>query len=88
MSIKKLSFMLLSAFSLAALLNGCGSSSKSGLPYGAASVASEGICITCHSTTTSHNSATKVVEDYATSMHNPINSSHATGCEGCHGGGS
>ena len=88
MGIKKLSFMLLSALSLAALLNGCGSSSKDGSPGGVTRVADEGVCIHCHSITGDHTSGTGIVEDYATASHNPNNSAHATGCEGCHGGGS
>jgi hypothetical protein len=87
MSIKKLSFMLLSTISLAALLNGCGSSNKEGSPGGVARVADEGVCIHCHSTTVDHVSGTNIVADYFTASHNPANSQHATGCEGCHGGG-
>jgi hypothetical protein len=89
MSIKKLSFMLLSAISLAALLNGCGSSSKDGSPGGVAKVADEGVCIHCHSTTLDTKTGTNIVNEYAQSGHNPkIGSSHSPGCEGCHGGGS
>ncbi|MEI6305533.1 MAG: hypothetical protein WCP33_01805, partial [Deltaproteobacteria bacterium] len=88
MRIKKSSIMMLAAFSLATLLSGCGSSSKDGSPGSVAFVADEGICITCHSTTQDHNSGTGIVADYAAASHNPKNSAHATGCEGCHGGGS
>jgi hypothetical protein len=88
MSFKKLSFMLLSAVSLAALLNGCGSSNKDASPGGVARVASEGVCIVCHSSTTSSTSGTNIVAAYANSSHNPQNVSFAEGCEGCHGGGS
>jgi hypothetical protein len=84
MSIKKLSFVLLSAISLAALLNGCGSSSKEGSPGGVARVASEGVCIVCHAATVDHTSNTNIVADYFASSHNQ----DVVGCEGCHGGGS
>jgi len=84
MSIKKLSFILLSALSLAALLNGCGSSSKDGTPGGTARVADEGVCVHCHSTSVDSVSGTQIVADYITSSHNI----DAVGCEGCHGGGS
>ncbi len=84
MSIKKLSFMLLSAISLTALLNGCGSSSKEGSPGGVARVSDEGVCIVCHSTTIDHTSGTNIVTDYGTAAHKV----DAVGCEGCHGGGS
>lgn len=90
MGIKKLSLMLLSAFSLAALLNGCGSSAKQGSLADTERVASEGICITCHATTIDSKSGSSIaiVTDYLTASHNPANSAYATGCEGCHGGGS
>ncbi|MEI6703413.1 MAG: hypothetical protein WCL71_07745 [Deltaproteobacteria bacterium] len=92
MSIKKLSFMLLSAFSLAALLSGCGSSSKKGTPGDTARVASEGICIVCHATSIDQKSGTNIVTEFAGSGHNPAlgrsSAAHAPGCQGCHGGGS
>ena len=92
MSIKKLSFMLLSAFSLAALLSGCGSSSKKGSPADTAKVASEGICIVCHATSIDQKTGTLIVQEFADSGHNPAlgrsSAAHAPGCQGCHGGGS
>jgi len=89
MGIKKLSLMLLSALSLAALLNGCGSSSKEGTPGGVAKVADEGVCIVCHSTTIDPQAGSLIVQEYAQSGHNPkVGSAHSPGCEGCHGGGS
>jgi len=88
MQIKKLSMMLLSALSCAALLNGCGSSSKEGTSnLGGAALVSEGTCIVCHSTTVDPVSATGIVADYAGSAHNPSNTPGAQGCQGCHGGG-
>jgi hypothetical protein len=88
MSIKKLSYMLLGALSLTALLSGCGSDNKNGDVGSTARVESEGSCIVCHSPTKDSKSGTLIVEDYFTSSHNPGNSAHATGCQGCHGGGS
>lgn len=86
MSIKKFSMMLLSAMSLAALLNGCGSSNKEGTANlgGVARVSDEAVCRTCHASQTDTVSLTPLVADYLTSAHfaNP-----AAGCEGCHGGG-
>jgi len=86
MSIKKLSFMLLSAISMAALLNGCGSSSKEGSVAGTPKVADEGVCIVCHSTSNDTASGTNITAEYATSAHNKA--AGGPGCEGCHGGGS
>lgn len=83
MSIKKSSIMLLSAMAMAALLNGCGSSSKEGSPGGVARVADESVCRVCHSSTVDPVSKTIITADYATSSHNTAN----VGCEGCHGGG-
>jgi hypothetical protein len=90
MSIKKLSFMLLSAFALAAL-SGCGSSSKDAAPGGVARVADEGVCLHCHATSLDPQSGTNIVADWVNSSHNPVNFPAAAseiGCEGCHGGGS
>jgi hypothetical protein len=100
MKIKKLRItMLLSVVSCAALLNGCGSSSKEGTTNGATnggvSLVDEGTCIVCHSTTTDPVSSTSIVGDYAKSIHNPantpadttVNAGNADGCQGCHGGG-
>jgi hypothetical protein len=100
MKIKKLRItMLLSALFCAAMLNGCGSSSKegstSGATNGGVSLVDEGTCIVCHSTTNDPVSGTSIVTDYAKSIHNPINTPANTtvnagnldGCQGCHGGG-
>ena len=95
MKIKKLRIMmLLSALSCAALLNGCGSSSKEGTTGNAAFV-EEGTCIGCHSTTTDPVSGNQIVKEYASSIHNPantpanttVNAKNPNGCQGCHGSG-
>lgn len=85
---KNSSFMLLIALSLAALLSGCGSSNKAGSVGSAVPLVSEGSCTHCHSATLDHTSGTPIIADYVGSLHNPANSSHASGCQGCHGGGS
>ncbi|MBK5273450.1 MAG: hypothetical protein JJE30_00145 [Desulfuromonadales bacterium] len=96
MSIKKFSMMLLSAMSLAAMLSGCGSSSKEGSNNlgGVARVADEATCRTCHAATIDPVSGTGIVADFlGTGSLNspPIASVHFTdsrvGCQGCHGGG-
>jgi hypothetical protein len=85
MKIQKLRItMLLSALSCAALLNGCGSSSKAGTT-GNAAVVDEGTCIVCHSTTTDPVSGLNLVNEYANAAHNPA--AGGPGCQGCHGGG-
>jgi hypothetical protein len=91
MSIKKLSFMLLSALSLAALLNGCGSSNKEGnvLLGGVASVP-ESQCRVCHGASIDPASNTPIVTDYLASIHYVLpdgTPNSAAGCQGCHGGG-
>ncbi|MFA7402514.1 MAG: hypothetical protein WC007_00865 [Pelobacteraceae bacterium] len=83
---KKLSIMMLVALSLAALLSGCGSSNKEG-DTGSVGAVTETSCIPCHSTTVDHTSGKAIVAEYINSSHNPSNSQHATGCQGCHGGG-
>ena len=84
MSIKKLSFMLLSALSLAALLIGCGSSSKEGTsnPGGVAKV-DEATCRVCHAASLDPESASPILQEYLASSHN----TDTAGCQGCHGGG-
>jgi hypothetical protein len=74
----------------AALMSGCGSDSRSAGDGGVARLESEGSCMVCHASTidTKANSGMSVVAEFATSLHNPANSTHATGCQGCHGGGS
>lgn len=94
MSIKKLGFMMLSALSLAALLNGCGSSSKEsvGAPGDVAKV-SEAACAQCHAQEVSKVTGDQIYSDYIASAHFlvPGARSHypdGVGCQGCHGGGS
>ena len=84
MSIKKLSFMLLSALSLAALLNGCGSSSKEGAGTpGTVAKVPETLCNVCHAASTDPLSGRNIVQDFLASPHNTA----LAGCQGCHGGG-
>ena len=93
MSIKKFSMLLLSAMSLAALLNGCGSSGKEGTAdLGSVAKSDESGCRVCHSTTLDPAISSPIVQDYLASPHNlvPNAKSHypdGIGCQGCHGGG-
>lgn len=84
---KNSSFMVLIALSLAALLSGCGSSNKAG-DTGSVATVTEGSCVHCHSATLDHTSGEGIIKEYVTGSHNPNNSEHASGCQGCHGGGS
>jgi hypothetical protein len=87
MQIKKMSMMLLSALSCAALLNGCGSSGKEGISGGVALV-DEGTCIACHTPTLDPVAGTQLVPEYLTSTaHYTGLNPDAGGCQGCHGGG-
>lgn len=89
MSFKKLSIMLLSAVSLAALLGGCGSSSKEGTAsLTGSSVASVGdtACIQCHSAVKDPLTGDSLITQYQNSSpHKVVN--NGNGCEACHGGG-
>jgi hypothetical protein len=102
MSIKKLSFMLLSALSLAALLNGCGSSNKEGNSPGGVAKVDEATCRVCHATSIDPISKTNIVQDFlgspatSTSPATPPSVHYQlpdgtlnteAGCQGCHGGG-
>jgi hypothetical protein len=85
MSIKKLSFMLLSSLALAALLNGCGSSKKEGGTPGGVAKIDEAQCRVCHSTSLDPASKTAILPEYLTSAH--FAKEDEAGCQGCHGGG-
>jgi len=76
--------MLFFALSLAALLNGCGSSSKegSGSPATVARV-SETACAQCHGSSVSSVTGQPLYASYAKSAHFDNN----VGCQDCHGGG-
>ena len=103
MSIKKLSFMLLGALSLAALLGGCGSDNKEGnsSPGGVARVPDEATCRVCHAATIDPVTKTAIVSDFlgtvsptnllgAPSIHYQLPNgkmNEEAGCQGCHGGG-
>lgn len=83
MSIKKFSMMLLSAMSLALLLNGCGSSSKeSAISAGAVARVGDTACFQCHSSTADPLTGETFITQYQRSLHASL------GCESCHGGGS
>lgn len=82
MNIKKLSFMLLSAMSLALLLNGCGSSNReSAVSAGNVARVGDTACFQCHAATTDSLTGETFIEQYKRSLHAEL------GCESCHGGG-
>ena len=88
MSIKKLGFMLLSALSLAALLNGCGSDSKesAGSPADVAKV-DEATCAQCHGSSFNSQSGMPIYSEYVQSKHFINAVGEVIGCQDCHGGG-
>lgn len=82
MSIKKFSMMLLSAMALAALLNGCGSSSKeSAISAGSVARVGDTACFQCHASTADPLTGETFITQYQRSLHANL------GCESCHGGG-
>jgi hypothetical protein len=91
MSIKKLSFMLLSALSLAAMLNGCGSSSKEGTASNASLDAipkvDEAACAQCHGSSYNSQSGMPIYSEYVQSKHFSNAIGEVVGCQNCHGGG-
>lgn len=90
MQIKKLSMLLLSALSCAALLNGCGSSSKEG-SASLSDVATVGdtVCIQCHSAVTDSLTGEGIVAQYENSSPHKDSpyANNGNGCEACHGNG-
>jgi len=83
MSIKKFSLMLLGTMSMAALLNGCGSSSKEGTSPGEVAKVPEAACKVCHAVSVDPLSGRNIVAGFLASPHNR----DEVGCQGCHGGG-
>lgn len=90
---KKLGTMLLCSFSLAAILGGCGSSSKegAGTPADVAKV-DEAKCAQCHAKEVSKVTGDEIYADYIASAHFTVPGARASypdgvGCQGCHGGG-
>lgn len=88
MSIKKFSMMMLSALSLAALLNGCGSSSResAGSPADVAKV-DEKTCAQCHGSAYNSQSGMPIYSEYVQSKHFINSVGEVVGCQDCHGGG-
>lgn len=88
MSIKKSSLLLLSAISLAAMLNGCGSSSKesAGSPADVAKV-DEKTCAQCHGSSFNSQSGMPIYSEYVQSKHFINSIGEVVGCQDCHGGG-
>lgn len=86
MCIKKLIVIMLTAMSVAVLLNGCGASSKESA--GSASnvpKVSEASCAQCHGSGRSSVTVGYIYDEYGTSKHFSL---AGAGCQDCHGGGS
>ena len=84
MRIKKLSIMMLSALSMAVLLNGCGSSSKEGsVNLGDVALVGDTACTQCHSSVADKITGESLIAQYQKSAHYAGD----LGCESCHGGG-
>lgn len=81
----KFSIMLLCALSLAAALNGCGSSSKEGsASLNNVATVGDTVCVQCHSAVTDPLTNESIVTQYQqNSPHDQV----GLGCESCHGGG-
>lgn len=88
----KFSIMLLCALSLAAALNGCGSSSKEGNTSTAALDAipkvDEASCAQCHGSSYDPVSGVPIYSSYVQSKHFKNSLGEVIGCQDCHGGGS
>ena len=70
MSIKKFSMLLLSAMSMAALISGCGSSSKEGsADLGGVAKVEESKCRVCHSTSVDPATGNSILQEYLGSAH-------------------
>ncbi len=84
MSFKKLSIMLLSAVSLAALMSGCGSTNKEGsINLGDVAKVDEASCAQCHGSAREKLTGRVIYDDYSQSLHLV----KGVGCQDCHGGG-
>lgn len=83
--------MLLSALSLAAFLNGCGSSSKEGTvsttELDAVAKVDETTCAQCHGSSFDSSSGQPIYSGYVQSKHFKNAIGEVIGCQDCHGGG-
>ena len=92
MQMRRLAILLFCLLPMAALLYGCGSSSKSGGSINNVATVSESSCMVCHATSIEPVTGRNIVEDYLASAHNTVPGARAhypdgVGCQGCHGGG-
>ncbi len=84
MQMRRLAITLFCLLPMAALLYGCGSSSKSGGSINNVATVGDTACIQCHSAVTEAlTGESKVTQYQLTSPHNQ----EGLGCESCHGGG-
>lgn len=87
MQMRRLAITLFCLLPMAALLYGCGSSSKSGGSINSVATVGDTACIQCHSTAKDPLTGEGLVDQYNKSAHALSADLNGTGCEACHGGG-
>lgn len=87
MQMRRLAIMLFSLLPMAAMLYGCGSSSKSGGSLSDVATVGDTACVQCHSAAKDPITGEGIIDQYNKSAHAQSASLNGTGCEACHGGG-
>lgn len=92
MQMRRLIMTMFCLLPAAALMYGCGSSSKSGGTLSSVATVKESSCRVCHSTSIEPVTGDNILQDYLVSAHNLVPNAAAhypegVGCQGCHGGG-
>ena len=87
MQMRRLAIMLFCLLPMAALLYGCGSSSKSGGSINSVATVGDTACVQCHSTAKDPLTGEGLIDQYNKSAHASSTLLNGAGCEACHGGG-
>lgn len=87
MQMRRLAITLFSLLPMAALLYGCGSSSKSGGSINSVATVGDTACVQCHSAAKDPLTGEGLIDQYNKSAHASAASLNGAGCEACHGGG-
>jgi len=83
MRMRRLIMTMFCLLPMAALMYGCGSSSKTGGTLSSVATVSEATCLGCHASWTEELTGRSIVADHNASLHK----TKMVGCQDCHGGG-
>ncbi|MHB8122515.1 MAG: multiheme c-type cytochrome [Desulfuromonadaceae bacterium] len=87
MQMRRLIMTMFCLLPAAALMYGCGSSSKSGGTLSSVATVGDSACVQCHSAAKDPLTGEGIIDQYNKSAHALSADLNGTGCEACHGGG-